>query len=151
MDPVQTRIPPDRLADILDVAEDGIVTVDTRQTIVLFNCGAAKLFGYSPDEILGQPLERIIPERFHGTHRLDAVIRSAPDPIIVLNAGQCVTLFNPAAEAVFGCPAAEAIGSHVGRFLPSARLPEPGTREAELGTQAQIEGRRADGTPVPLE
>ena len=42
------RISPDQLAEILDIAEDGIVTVDARQEIVLFNRGAAKLFGYAP-------------------------------------------------------------------------------------------------------
>jgi len=66
---VLARIPPDRLADILDIAEDGVVTVDARQEIVLFNRGAAKLFGYDPDEVAGRPLDLLIPERFHHSHR----------------------------------------------------------------------------------
>src|SRR5207244_3809326 len=83
--------------------------------------------------------------------RLDAVIRSALDPIIVLDADRRVTLFNPAAEAVFGCPAAEAVGTDVSRFLPSVRVPGSGSRDPEPGTPLELEGRRADGTPVPLE
>jgi hypothetical protein len=48
-----------------------------------------------------------------------------------------VTLFNPAAEAVFGCPAAEAVGSDVGRFLPDGLPPElPGGEGA--GDQSAV-------------
>jgi PAS domain S-box-containing protein len=68
---VLASISPDRLAEILDVAEDGIVTVDAHQCIVLFNRGAAKLFGYEPKEVLGQPLNLLIPSRFHATHPRD--------------------------------------------------------------------------------
>lgn len=62
------QISPDRLADILDVAEDGIITVNGRQEIVVFNRGAAKIFGYDPGEVLGQPLNRLIPPAFHAVH-----------------------------------------------------------------------------------
>jgi PAS domain S-box-containing protein len=58
----------DRLAEILDVAEDGIVTVNSRHEIVLFNRGAAKIFGYAPEEVLGKPLNMLLPERFRPDH-----------------------------------------------------------------------------------
>jgi PAS domain S-box-containing protein len=61
-------IPPERLADILDIAEDGIVTVNARQQIVLFNRGAAKIFGYNPAEALGRPLDILIPPQFQTIH-----------------------------------------------------------------------------------
>lgn len=63
------RISPEQLADILDVAEDGIVTVNTRHEIVLFNRGAAKIFGYDPAEILGKSLDVLIPPASHAVHR----------------------------------------------------------------------------------
>jgi PAS domain S-box-containing protein len=66
--PVPARIAPERLAEILDVAEDGIVTVNARQEIVLFNRGAAKIFGYDPSEVLGRPLEILIPPASHAVH-----------------------------------------------------------------------------------
>jgi PAS domain S-box-containing protein len=61
-------IPLDRLAEILDIAEDGIVTVDSRHRVVLFNRGAAKIFGYEPPEVLGQSLNLLLPERYRPDH-----------------------------------------------------------------------------------
>jgi PAS domain S-box-containing protein len=59
---------PERLAEILDIAEDGVVTVNLRGRIVLFNRGAAKIFGYRPDEVLGRALEDLLPERYRTPH-----------------------------------------------------------------------------------
>lgn len=55
-------------AGLLDMAEDGIVTIDQFQKIVLFNHGAEKLFGYSRAELLGKPLEVLLPPRYAATH-----------------------------------------------------------------------------------
>jgi len=64
-----SRLPPAALARLIDLAEDAIITVRTDERIVLFNRGASKVFGYEPAEILGEPLNRLIPERFAATHR----------------------------------------------------------------------------------
>jgi PAS domain S-box-containing protein len=61
-------ISPERFADILDITEDGIVTIDAGQAVVLFNKGASRLFGYEPGEILGKPLTLLIPPRFRSEH-----------------------------------------------------------------------------------
>jgi PAS domain S-box-containing protein len=56
------------LAGLLDSAMDAIITTDDEQRIVLFNRSAERIFGWKRQEILGQPLERLIPERFRPGH-----------------------------------------------------------------------------------
>ena len=70
-----------RLAAILDIADDAIITVDRDQRITLFNQGAEKIFGYAAAEVLGQPLELLLPARFHAIHRRHiGVFAASPDP-----------------------------------------------------------------------
>jgi diguanylate cyclase (GGDEF)-like protein/PAS domain S-box-containing protein len=57
-----------RLSGILDNANDAIITTDQNQRIILFNRGAESLFGYSVQEVIGQPINLLIPERFHTAH-----------------------------------------------------------------------------------
>lgn len=56
------------LAGLLDSAMDAIITADERQNIVLYNRAAEKAFGWSRHEILGQPLDKLIPARFRQAH-----------------------------------------------------------------------------------
>lgn len=58
-----------RFANILAIADDAIVSVDETQCITLFNRGAERIFGYDAAEMLGQPLERLLPDRFGASHR----------------------------------------------------------------------------------
>jgi len=50
------------LAHIFDQAADGIVTLDTQDRITTWNHGAAQIFGYTEDEILGQNASILYPE-----------------------------------------------------------------------------------------
>ena len=56
------------LAGIVMISADAIICVDDSQRIMFFNEGAESIFGYASDEIMGQPLERLIPDRFRATH-----------------------------------------------------------------------------------
>ncbi len=56
------------LAGVLDSAMDAVITADEQQKIVLYNRAAEKIFGWPRAKILGQPLEKLIPERFRGNH-----------------------------------------------------------------------------------
>ena len=56
------------LAGVATISADAIICVDDSQQIIFFNEGAESIFGYSADEVIGQPLERLIPERFRASH-----------------------------------------------------------------------------------
>lgn len=62
------RLSEGRLAGILDIAEDAIIVIEHDRSIVLFNQGAVKLFGYDSHEVLGQSINRLLPERFRTDH-----------------------------------------------------------------------------------
>lgn len=60
-----------RLSRILAVADDAIVSVNEDQKITFFNLSAEKMFGYTAEEILGTPLEQLMPKRFASRHHLE--------------------------------------------------------------------------------
>ena len=52
---------------LAETASDAIITVDDRAIISFVNAGAEKIFGYSPDQMLGQDLTMLIPDRLRDT------------------------------------------------------------------------------------
>ncbi|MFW5665804.1 MAG: PAS domain S-box protein [Coleofasciculus sp.] len=58
-----------RFYGILDIANDAIISVDTKQQITLFNQGAEKMFGYKADQVLGETLDLLLPSRVATIHR----------------------------------------------------------------------------------
>lgn len=60
----------ERLRRLLDSAPDAMVIASHDGKIVLVNSQTEKLFGYRREELLGQPVEVLVPERFWGTHRV---------------------------------------------------------------------------------
>lgn len=57
-----------RMEGIVQSAMDAIITIDDEQRIVLFNPAAEKIFGYSVDEVLGQPVTILIPPQYQDQH-----------------------------------------------------------------------------------
>jgi PAS domain S-box-containing protein len=57
-----------RFRQLVMQSADAIVMVTEQGQIVLANPSSAALFGYSQDELLSQPIEMLIPERFRTTH-----------------------------------------------------------------------------------
>ncbi len=57
-----------RLASIVDSAMDGIITVDEDDRVLVFNLAAEKMFGYRSEDVIGQGVELLIPERSRIQH-----------------------------------------------------------------------------------
>ena len=57
-----------RLRVVLESALDAIILVDEKQRIALFNAAACQMFGYSAEEVIGAPIDILIPPRFWTHH-----------------------------------------------------------------------------------
>ena len=58
-----------RYRSVTESANDAIISADSHGQILSWNKGAASLFGYAEQEILGNPLSSLMPERFRDAHR----------------------------------------------------------------------------------
>ncbi|MDC0742524.1 PAS domain S-box protein [Polyangium mundeleinium] len=57
-----------RYRSLVESAHDAIVVVDARGRIKLVNKQIECLFGYEPEEVIDQPVEMLIPERYREQH-----------------------------------------------------------------------------------
>jgi PAS domain S-box-containing protein len=56
---------------LLEFSPDALIVVDSRGLIRFANTTTRALFGYTKDQLIGQPIEMLVPERFqlrHGSH-----------------------------------------------------------------------------------
>ena len=54
---------------LFESASEGIVLIDVRGRITLVNAAAERMFRFDHDELLGQALEVLLPDRVHDVHR----------------------------------------------------------------------------------
>jgi PAS domain S-box-containing protein len=63
------RLADARFRQILTMAADAIIATEQDQSITLFNRSAEALFGYEAAEVMGRPLDLLLPARFAAAHR----------------------------------------------------------------------------------
>jgi PAS domain S-box-containing protein len=93
--------------------------------------------------------------------RLNSIIHSAMDAIITIDEQQAIVLFNAAAEKIFKCEAAQAIGSRIERFIPEryrarhrehvVRFGEADVTTRRMGMELVLAGLRSDGEEFPID
>jgi len=223
-----------RVRDIVEAAMDPIITADENQRVVLFNAAAEKAFQWQRADILGQPLDQLIPASMREVHRshvrqfgdagttsrhlgrqtvlaavrrdgsefpieasisqhtegprkfftailrditerlqtesllvrsearLQGILDSAMDAIVIADKDHNIVLFNAAAEAMFGCPRDAAVGMPLTAFMPERaravhpehveRFGEDGTVSRRMGGVRTVTGRRLDdGHEFPID
>ena len=215
---------------VVETAVDGVILMDSRGVVLIFNPACERLFGYTASEIVGSNVKILMPEPFHGEHdqyltnyidtgerkiigigrevigrrkdgstfpmglsvgeakdagqsifvgiihdlsgrnqtekvlretasRLQAVVDTAVDGVILIDAKGAVQMFNPACERLFGYPAAEVIGKNVKLLMPDPFHKEhdqylesfrsSGERKI-IGIGREVLGRRKDGSTFPM-
>lgn len=92
--------------------------------------------------------------------RMRAIVETAVDAIVTVDAGGTVQSFNRSAERIFGYGADEIIGRSITDLMPKTigrHTPEDIGAYLEsgsgtiVGADREVEGRRRDGSTVPLE
>lgn len=93
--------------------------------------------------------------------RLAGIVGSAMDAIISVDSEQRIVLFNTAAERMFRCTAAEALGQPLDRFLPPQHraahrthvqaFGETGVSSRQMGHLGALHAVRSDGEEFPIE
>ena len=100
-------------------------------------------------------------EALQEAHRLNqAILETAVDGIICIDAQGRIAVFNPAAERIFGYAAAEVLGSNITVLMPEPfrgehdqylrRYADTGVRQI-IGTGREVVGRRKDGSLFSLD
>src|SRR5262245_61301437 len=139
---------------------DGVYRWFKTRAVALRDSGGkvVKWFGSNTDIDDQKQAERSLLE---SKERLNGIVSSAMDAIITVDEEQRVVLFNDAAERMFGCPAAEALGQSINRFIPERfrsahtehirRFGETGGTSRVMGRLSALAALRADGTEFPIE
>lgn len=58
----------DRFRELLEAAPDAIIETDAQGKIVLLNAATEQIFGYSRDELLGKPIDQLVPQELRNLY-----------------------------------------------------------------------------------
>ncbi len=87
-----------------------------------------------------------------------AIIQHAAESILTVDASGAIASFNPPCEELFGYAADDVVGAHARLLLPGLDLTwsqrpgdQPDAHGEEAAQRIETQGRRRDGSPIPLE
>jgi len=140
---------------------------DTVDKVRGFDAGAVDYVTkpFQPEELIARvrthlTIQRLRSELQESEERLSRIFESAMDAIVTIDAAGRITLFNVAAEQVFRCAAADAVGSPFTRFasetfaavLAGYTREKPGEEpKRPLWVPEGLTAVRADGEEFPVE
>ena len=75
-----------KLAGIVSLAFDAIISIDDAQRLTLYNEGAERIFGWSREEVMGKPIDLLVPERLREAHR-QHIRNFATEPVVARRLG----------------------------------------------------------------
>jgi PAS domain S-box-containing protein len=130
-----------RVSDIVEAAMDPIVLIDASQRIVLFNPAAETVFGWPREAVLGQPLDKLLPGRFHDEHRGHVERFAATDSTTRRMGGQAVLTGLRANGEEFPIEASICQHTEQGRKRLTAILRDTGERARAEARLARGEAR----------
>jgi len=143
-----------------------ILTREGKRRSVLLNAGSVKdakgNISYSASVQVDITDRKQIQKKLRESqNRLEGIVASAMDAIIAVDQDQRIIVFNAAAEKMFACPAHQAIGTIIDRFIPQLfriahsehirRFGELGITTQSMGTLDALWGVRTTGKEFPIE
>lgn len=146
-----------RMQKVEEHVRDAVV-VATKFPLLDAQGAVVGVCGVVEDTTERMALERALAQ---SRERLEQIVGSAMDAIISVDAERRIMVFNTAAEQMFGCVAADAIGSAIDRFIPHRfkaahgghvrHFGDTGSTSRAMGRMSPISGLRADGEEFPIE
>ena len=209
---------------LLESAPDAMIVVNDSGTVVLVNAQLERLFGYTRKELLGGPIETLVPKQYRANHpqkvagfiaessvrpmaaglelygekkdgsvfpaeislspveteqgflvscavrniaerkkeeqKLQAILESAPDAMVIVDADRRIVIVNSQVERLFGYGREELIGELIETLVPERfRAGHPAKFDAfansphfrPMGSGLELFGQRKDGTEFPVE
>lgn len=151
---------PDELALATSLAQQAAIAIENARLFETLQARSASLATSNTalQEAIAEHQQTEVALRERET-RLRAIVETAAEGIITIDTAGLIETYNPAAERLFGYPAAEVVGQNVKMLMPApyhaehdaylARYLQTGVRTI-IGIGREVVGRRRDGSTFPM-